>query len=268
MRIQIACLMLCCGRLFAQAADPAAGGDIFDQVSAQGATPTAVESSPAAKPVVVRWDTSDPRCTTIYTDGRARERITDNGRIIDVWAPELRNERDKRIYSVLVRVQNFRDEVVDVDPVHMGGLTDGSPHLLMDTIDADAMIASENRSRGRWAAVGAGLSGFAAGYGNNTTATVQNSDGSTSTVTVHDNAGTRQAEQDAANNRASINATSASEASIVLRRNTVAKAGGVAGRVYIFKPKGAGKKDHVGQFVDCLGNTIYVFPFVNGAIPK
>ena len=60
--------------------------------------------------------------------------------------------------------------------------------------------------------LGAGLSGFAAGYGSNTTATVQNSNGSTSTVTLHDNAGARQAEQDAANNRIAINTRSATEA--------------------------------------------------------
>ena len=150
----------------------------------------------------------------------------------------------------------------------MGGLSDESPQLVMESIDADAKIAKQNHSHHGWAILGAALSGAAAGAGSNKTATVNNSDGSTSTVTYHDDTATRQASRDAANNRVAIDAKSATESSHLLRRNTVLHGESVFGFIYIQKPKGMGKKARVGSFVVDLGNTIYIFPYANGAIPN
>jgi hypothetical protein len=245
MKSQIACLVLCSGFVFAQ-------------------TP-AIESPAAQKPIVVRWSLSDPRCTVVYLNGIGHEQFSDGARSIGVYTPI---ERDKNTYQVLVGVGNLRREALDVDPANMGGLSDDAPQMVMESIDADAKIAKENHSHHGWAILGAALAGGAAGAGSNKTATVNNSDGSTSTVTYHDDTATRQAARNAANNRVAIDARSAKESSHLLRRNTVLHGEEVFGFIYIQKPKGMSKKAHVGSFVVDLGDTIYVFPFANGAIPK
>jgi hypothetical protein len=246
---------LSCSFLKAQNTTPSSN-DIFDQVAS--------ESANTKKPEVLRWSLSDPRCTIIYTNGSPVERVSDNGHDINVMAPRV---RDKHSYTVLVGVENWRQGALDVDPANMGGLTDESPQGVMLSIDGDKLLADENKSAHRRAIFGNALSGFAAGYGNNTTATVQNSDGTTTTATVHSSGNVSQAERDAANNRDAINSISASEASLMLRRNTVAQRGYVGGRVYVERPKRMSKKAHIGSFVIDLGDTIYIFPFVNGSVP-
>ena len=245
MRSQIACLVLCSGFLFAQA--------------------PAIQSPTTPKPIIVRWSLSDPRCTVVYVNGIGHEQFSDGGRLIGAYTPI---EHDKSTYQVLIGVRNLGREALNVDPANMGGLSDDSPQMVMESIDADAKITKQNHSHHGWAILGAALSGAAAGASSNKTATVNNSDGSTSTVTYHDDTATRQANVNAANNRRAIDSKSAKEASHVLRRNTVLQGEDVFGFIYIQRPKGMSKKAHVGGFVVDLGDTFYIFPYANGAIPK
>lgn len=213
---------------------------------------------------MLQWKQNDPCCSLIYSDGVAREHLADNGYEIDVWAPKV---RDKSTYSVLVGIQNWTKGPVDVNPVRMGGLTDESTVGLMDSLDGDALVAKENGSAHRGSVIGNFLSGFAAGYSANQTAHVDYSDGTSGTVTVHDKSSVNEAEKEAIQRSKEIDNISAAESQLMLRRNTVAERGAVSGRVYIQRPK-MSKKAHVGCFVVELGDKLYLFPFVNGAIPS
>ena len=229
------------------------------------AMPVMAQTDTPGKPNVVTWNPSDAaHCLLVYSNGLAHEVISDRGRSIDVFAPTLAN---KHTYRVSVGIQNLAGGVIDVDPEKMGGVTDDATPIVMPSIDADARLAKEVQSARRRAMIGAALSGYAAGS-SSTTATIHNSDGTTSTATIHDNTATQQANTQAAANRASIDSRASAVSSTILRRNSVYPGNFATGFVYMDKPKGMGKKAHVAQFVVDLGETIYVFPFVNGAVPE
>lgn len=216
----------------------------------------------ADKPRIVRWGPSEKECSVLYANGTARERITDAGRIIDVHAPIL---RDKHTFQVLVGVINVSNSDLDVNPDNMGGLAGDANAIVMRSVDGDARIDKATRSAHRWSMLGAALSGFGAGYGSS--ATVNNSDGSTSTVNYHDDSATRHVQQDAAAHHSTISATGALEGSRLLRHNTVAPGNFVMGYVYVEKPKEMSRKDRMGSFVVDFGDSIYIFPYVDGKIP-
>jgi hypothetical protein len=183
---------------------------------------------------------------------------------LDIYLPTL---RDKHTYTIMLGMVNLGTVPLDVDPANMGGLGSEAPSVVMKSVDGDALLMKENRHAHRWAILGAALSGAAAGA-STSTATVENSDGSTSNVTYHDPNATRAANADARANRDAIDGRTARVASTVLRHNTLGPGEFVVGFVYVERPKGMGKKDGMGQFVVDLGDTIYIFPFEQGRIPR
>ena len=211
----------------------------------------------------VTWRSGSPGCQIIWTNGVPHEDLIDGARRINVFSPSL---KDKKTFSILVLVENgIGLGSFEVNPAMMRASTDEIPQLELKSLSGDALIAEDARKSNRRAAIGAALSGFGAGM-SSTSGTIANSDGSTSTVTLHDTSAAQQAQRNAANTRAAINARSADESASLLRRNTLPEGGSVGGKVYMGRPKGMGKKAHIAQFVIDLGDVVYVFPFRDGEI--
>jgi hypothetical protein len=216
----------------------------------------------ADKPKVVDWNRGYPNCTTIYVDGTPFERIVDGGRMIDVFTPIL---RDKHTYEVMVGVTNHGNANIDLDPSRFAALTNDASPIEMYPIDPDPKLAKEARSKGRWNTFATAL---AAGSSANTQATVTDSRGNTSEVTVDNPDAARQAETNGAQRQAQIDANYATESSHVLRHNTIAPGARVGGFVYLAKPKGMNKKSRINALAVDLGDTIYIFHYENGEVPK
>lgn len=222
----------------------------------------AVHCLAAEKPKVIDWNPANPNCMVIYTDGQARERIFDNGRMIDAYAPIL---RDKHTYEVMVGIINQTNAIIDMDPAKVEAFSDDAPQLALPSIDADPKLAKEEKSQRRWAAFGAAMSAASVA---NTQGTVTDSNGNVSQVTISNPAAVRQAQENGATNQAAIAGAHAAESGHVLRRNTVALGAHVGGFVYLAKPKGMNKKSRVGSLAVNLGDTVYTFHYKNGSVPK
>lgn len=224
----------------------------------------AQDNAVPAKPATIVWNIKDPRCKVIYTNGVPRERFQTEKLTIDVWSPYL---HDKQTEDIGIGINDVSSGEVDVDPRRFSAQANDAKHTLMPVIDADAKLAKEQQHVRRMQAIGAALSGFGAGMSSQT-ATVNNSDGSTSQVTYHDPAATDRVNADAAANAAATTSHYKEVSRTILRRNTLTNGGFVIGDIYLERPKGLDKKAKVDAVAMYLGGTVYIFPFKEGHVPE
>lgn len=218
----------------------------------------------ADPPKVVRWRADDPQCKVVFSDGIPYERFNSSSVLIDIQVPST---YDKHVNYLLVGVVNRSGADLEVNPAGWRAQAEDGDGTEMPVVDADSLFAKDQKKDSRRQAIGNALSGFGAGMQQHT-ATVNNSDGSTSTVTYKDPNDVRNANASAASRATNLSGQYARMSSVVLRRNTVAPGGFVVGTVYFERPKGLNKKVAVGMVSVVIGDTTYLFPFHDGTVPK
>jgi len=207
------------------------------------------------KPVVV-WDSTSAGCKVMYLNGEPYEHMENAAVVVDVHPPR---KKEKRIDSILIGVVNISQSELDVNPKTWSAVAGDAEATSMPYLDGGYVLRKEERHDRRMQAIGNGLSGFGAGMQTHT-ATVSNSDGSSSTVTYHDSADTANANAAAANRSALMSQSYERASSAVLRRNTLSSGLFVVGTVFFDRPKGL-KADIPVRSVDIeLNGTIYRFP--------
>jgi hypothetical protein len=218
----------------------------------------------AEKPKVIKWQSGDACCKVVFSDGVAYERFSSSSILIDVHAPRV---YDKHTDYVIVGVINSTGADLDVDPANWRAEAGDSASTDMPEVNADRLLTNDERKDRRRQMIGNALAGFGAGM-QTRTATVNNSDGSASTVTYKDPTDVQNVNASAAASAASLSGHYARMSSAVLRRNTVRTGEFVIGSVYFDRPKHLNKKTTIGNVALTIGDTIYVFPYKDGGVPK
>lgn len=193
----------------------------------------------APTPKVVEWKVDAPNCSVIYVNGKGLERIIDNGRVVDAFAPTT---RDKHIFQVLAGVTNHSTAAVDLDPARTSALSDDKEPVFIPAIDADAKLAKEENHQRHMLAIATGMSAMGG-----------DSNGAT---------------RDGVEAQGRLHAAYLAEAGKILRRTTVAPGDDAGGAVYMQKVKGMGKTSQIEAFRIDMGDVVYIFHFTKGAIPN
>lgn len=204
----------------------------------------------------VRWGKA-PNFSISYYDGVPRERYDDSFLRIVVLPPST-DRGNRGVFSVTIDITNRRREEIDVDPARFIALSSDPKDSKMTWIDGGQILAKEERSADRRRRIAAGLAGFGAGAGTQT-ATVYNSDGSTSTVEYHDPTATDQVAADSRTRAKEIQDQFAMMQAHVLRRNTVSPGSYVVGNVYFQGRKGMNKKASIAELDIPIDGIIYQF---------
>jgi hypothetical protein len=224
----------------------------------------ALIATPQEHPPYHVWKPNNSCCTLKYVDGVPFERYvetTPTGRFsIEVRAPQ---EHDKHIDTYGIIVANFDGSTssLDVNPMAMAAQAENADHTKLQVIDADVMLAKEERSKKRKNSFATGLSAM----GTTGTASTTYSDGTSSTTTYSDPSAAGLAGQIRSDK---IKDRYAQYAATVLRRNTLAPGQVVGGFVYFERPKGLDKKAPAGTIAVTISGMVYIFPFPNGQVPN
>jgi hypothetical protein len=200
-------------------------------------TGSAVALAEAPPPVVTYAE--GLRCRTIWHNGKASYLIQDANVSILVSAA---SNYSASLHSVWVSVRQDGESTLDIDPTKFEAFADDEPHTALPYLDMDA---KEEHDRKHKYIVGrntlgnlAGASGGAAATPQ--TATVNNSDGTSSTITCTDpNAQAKSNAQAQANEeriRSNIQAHDESQTSGLLRHTTSYKGIVISGTVYFQGP--------------------------------
>lgn len=211
------------------------------------------------------WNSSDHCCKVIYEDGRAREQFIDERVLIEVYPPTAYDKHSERARIIVYNGQHSTSDL-DVNPAAVAASADDPAHTILHSASGDQILAKEERSANGRNALASALQGFGAGMESHT-ATVNNPDGSTSTVTYHDPNDQRQANEDAATRASDIRNHYSSLSGTVLRRNTVRPGNFVEGYVYFARPKGLDKKIPLNAIAIYVAERTYIFPFEKGLVP-
>jgi hypothetical protein len=210
---------------------------------------------------IVMWGTA-PNFSIIYHDGVPWEKYED-GLVRIIVLPPTEDSGSRRVYKVKLAITNRKKEDIDVDPARFIALSSDPKDSMMMWVDGGQIIAKEERKADRRRRTAAGFAGFAAGAGAQT-ATIQNSDGSTSTVQYHDPsaadrviAGSHARANEIQNRFAALDAH-------VLRRNTISSGNFAAGDVYFEGPKQMDKKATIAELDVSVDGTIYQFRWDKG----
>lgn len=209
---------------------------------------------------VVTWGEKGAPFKIEYFNGHPEEVLHTASVWINVFEPL---QMGKRLYAATVQVSNPGQNDIDVDPSIFSGCLDDERHSELIWTDGDRVIGKQERSARRRSAIAAGLASFGAAA-QTQTATVENSDGSSSTVRYHDPATDEEARKNANRTSDSISRRYAGFASVVLRRNTVSPGGDVIGRVYFSAQKGAPKKAQISEVDVRIGGVMYRFVWDRG----
>ena len=198
-------------------------------------------------------DNKSDCCTVIYVNGVPYWTITDGAITVSVGMPQI---YDKHYFAQMVFISNSGDTPIEVNPATITAT--GTDSSLLASVNGDAVIEKKHRSaihRNMWASA---LAGAGAGVSQNT-ATVQNSDGTSSTVTYHDPQADADARNAAASRRDSIDAKYQASAGTILRRNTLFKGGSAGGLVLFERPKSMDKRGSLATTTIIAGNTTFYF---------
>ena len=209
----------------------------------------------AQQPTTINWGDKGAPFRVIYINGTPVERFEDGKVRIDVF-PAFTDRNHS--YSVLVGVANTGSGELDVDPSRFSACGDDAQATVFPWVDGGTKIAKEEKSANRRAALAGGLAGFGAGI-QQQTATVTNSDGSTSTVTYHDPSATQRVQDDAQHGKRARSDRFATLSSQVMRHSTVDPGQFALGRVYFESPKGESKKASIACVVVSLPAAEYRF---------
>jgi hypothetical protein len=192
-----------------------------------------------AQPSVVTFSPGEC-CSTIYQDGKAYHVIRDANVSVMVSASA---NYSARLHSVFVSVLQLSDTPVDVNPATFSATAEDVNQTVLPYLDEDERAEKERKHK-RACLVFCLLLALAPLVlpASPQTATVNNSDGTSSTITYTDpNAQARtnaQATEQGNEVRQSIRAAHDAKVSNLLRRNTLQKGGSASGVVYFEGPKG------------------------------
>src|ERR1700733_557312 len=189
-------------------------------------------------PVITYAD--GPCCRTIWSNGKASYLIQDQNVSVLVSGP---SNYSASLHSVWISVRQDGDTILDIDPTKFVATADDSNQTLLPYLDMDAKAEHDRKHKrmvgGILLAISAGASGAAAASPQ--TATVNNSDGTSSTITYTDPNAQARANAQAAENgkamRSNIQAHYEAQTSGLLRHTTSSKGVIVSGTVYFQGPK-------------------------------
>jgi hypothetical protein len=182
-----------------------------------------------------------PCCKVIWENGKAFYVINDDGVSVMVSGP---SNYSASLHSVYVSILATGNTPLDINPALFTAIADDPKHTALPYLDMDIKAEHDRHHRavisGILLALSAGASGAAAASPQ--TATVNNSDGTSSTITYTDpNAQANANAQAAANGaaaRQNIQERYVAQTSGLLRHNTIEKGKFAAGVVYFQGPKG------------------------------
>ncbi|HMF65760.1 MAG TPA: hypothetical protein VK608_16860 [Edaphobacter sp.] len=207
-----------------------------------------------------------PCCKVVWQNGKAFYLIQDENVSVMVSGP---SNYSARLHSVYVQVRQDGDGPLDVNPADFKVIADDDAKTEIPYLDMDVKAEHDRKHKslisGILLGIASGASGAAAAAPQ--MATVNNSDGTSSTITYSDPAAqanaNAEARADGKNARANIQAVYDAKTSGLLRHNTLQKSQIASGNVYFEGPKGMknAKKDFTPLVsIDILINgTIYRF---------
>jgi hypothetical protein len=196
-------------------------------------------------PVVLFADA--PCCLTVWRDGKASYVIRDANVTVIISGS---SNYSVSLHSVEVAVRQDGDIPLDVNPANFSVVASDPNHTVLPYLDMDTKAAKDRKHNsflsGLLVGITAAASGAAAGLPQ--TATVNNSDGTSSTITYTDpNAQANANAQAQANSKvasAGVAAKYVAQTAGLLRRNTLHKDEIVSGTVYFQGPKGMKATKH------------------------
>lgn len=194
-------------------------------------------------PKIITFNAKDSSCCKIlFVDGKRFVQVTEGDTVVGIGEPVNDGHGE---FSVFVAVTQMGTGTAEVIPTDFSALYTDPSHTRFPYLDRDKEVDRRAR-KSMWVGIlAAGLSGAAAATPQQ--ATVNNSNGTSSTVTYTDpNAQARVNQQSAATNEA-IRQNAANAKSELLRRNTVTSGATASGIVFFKKPKSSkvkvGKRD-------------------------